>query len=223
MKIQFWCVAIMATLGILLTSCEGTLDIGNQNSEVGVIEGFVTDGFTRSRIQGADVTLMGKVSAQTQTGSNGSFRFSNLPAGEYEIQVNAPDYAPNNQSVTLHEGGYGSIDVTLSQGGTSTVGNNCFSINNQNLNFGTTFNELQISVQNLKGLQQNLTFDTANYPWLTLSPSNSQTIQPGGTSVWTVKLDRSQIQSTVNGTIPVNTASNSGNCNGFTVNISVQN
>lgn len=206
-------------LSLLLTS-SSCFDDDDQTT--GIISGFVTDAFTDERIQGADISLSGKIAEQKQTGSNGEFRFTNLPAGEYDILVTAPNYDPDNRSVTLLAGDERNVDITMSSAGANTVGNDCFSVGNLNLNFGLTLNEMQVAIKNLKGIAQTLTCDIASHPWITLSPSATQTIQPGGTIVWTFKIDRTLLQQSTTAVLSVNTGTNSGGCTGFTLNVDVQ-
>ncbi|MCB9284404.1 MAG: carboxypeptidase regulatory-like domain-containing protein [Lewinellaceae bacterium] len=209
---------LIATFG--LSSCDSV--VFNKDKATAVVTGYVTDGFTGTRIQNADITLAGRISEQTQTGSNGEFRFSNLPEGEYTIEANAPGYTPNNQTVTLLADDVRNVDLTLYQGESNTAGNGCFQVSNENLNFGLTLNEMQVVVKNLKGIAQTLTMDAASYPWISVSPSLTQSIQPAGIIVWTITVDRAQIQSDVSAALPVNAASNSGNCSGFSLFVSVQ-
>ncbi|HWF13257.1 MAG TPA: carboxypeptidase-like regulatory domain-containing protein [Candidatus Acidoferrales bacterium] len=52
-------------------------------------------------------------SRETQTDSNGHYTIPNLPPGDYEISVTAPEYSTNTLKVTLSAAGPNNANVTL--------------------------------------------------------------------------------------------------------------
>lgn len=54
-------------------------------------------------------------SGQSQTGSDGTYSFSTLAPGDYEISVSAPGFNLNTQKVTLAAGASQALAVTLTQ------------------------------------------------------------------------------------------------------------
>src|SRR5262245_35998476 len=73
-----------------------SLDVCAQSASTGALTGIVTDP-TRAVVPNAKVTLRNYGTAKTVTAvtdQGGSYRFSLLPAGEYELAVEAVGFAP---------------------------------------------------------------------------------------------------------------------------------
>ena len=70
----------------------------------GSITGLIHDPEHRP-VQGARITVRSTSSEWSQTifsNESGEFRFDNVPLGKYRVSVEAPGFAPQSQSVTLH-------------------------------------------------------------------------------------------------------------------------
>jgi len=79
----------------------GSLDVCAQTASTGALTGTVTDP-TGAVLQSAQITLRNKGTAETRiaiTDQAGSYRFSLLPPGEYELTLEAVGFAP----LTVHE------------------------------------------------------------------------------------------------------------------------
>lgn len=74
--------------------------------------GQVRDSNTTTYLVGATVTL-DELGRQTTTGSDGSYRFSNLPAGNYTVSVSSLGYGAAHQSFQIEETGTAQLDVDL--------------------------------------------------------------------------------------------------------------
>jgi len=73
---------------------------------VGGLEGTVRLSDTRAPVNGATVTvtdIRGEVVGAVTTAPDGSYRFSNLPAGDYTLIVAAVSHQPVAVSVTVHD------------------------------------------------------------------------------------------------------------------------
>ncbi len=89
----------------------------------GALEGFVSDS-SGGRIPGATITIRESASQRTRTVSThaeGSFHFSELPPGTYEVAVSQPGFTPyRHTGVTVQLGSTMHLDVALQSGGVTT-------------------------------------------------------------------------------------------------------
>jgi iron complex outermembrane receptor protein/vitamin B12 transporter len=70
-----------------------------------------------ARIPGAVVTLAGPATGETTTSSDGSYTFSNLAAGRYQVVASAPGFSPaTTEPVYIASGARVTQDVTLQVG-----------------------------------------------------------------------------------------------------------
>ena len=83
--------------GLLTWSCD------DEMPSSGSIYGMVSDAESTSPIMGAQVILSpGNITAVT--GSDGTYEFQNLDAGQYKLMVSASGYNVNNRQVTVVAG-----------------------------------------------------------------------------------------------------------------------
>ncbi len=83
-------------LVLYLLLLASSLDLCAQSASTGALTGTVTDP-TGGVLQNARIALRNTGTEETRTaitGQNGSYRFSLLPPGEYELTVEAPGFAP---------------------------------------------------------------------------------------------------------------------------------
>jgi hypothetical protein len=89
------------------------------------------------------------VSRTTQTDSDGRYRFTAVPVGEYEVTIEATGFAKHVQSgITLVLNQAATVDVTLKAGGVSEVVNvveNASILNTANTEVGTRFDSRRLS------------------------------------------------------------------------------
>ena len=84
------------SLVVCLLVVGGSLDVCAQTASTGALTGTVTDP-TGAVLQSAQITLRNKGTAETRiaiTDQAGSYRFSLLPSGEYELTLEAAGFAP---------------------------------------------------------------------------------------------------------------------------------
>ena len=86
---------------------------GTSQPVTGNISGHVTDADDAEGIQGATLTLTNYNNQQETTEWDGSFYFSALPAGAYQVRVDAPDYVSDTVEVTVTAGQTAQLDVAL--------------------------------------------------------------------------------------------------------------
>ncbi|HEV8426754.1 MAG TPA: TonB-dependent receptor [Pyrinomonadaceae bacterium] len=117
----------------------------------GTISGTVTDE-KGAVIHNASVTARNterSISRTLQTGSDGNYRFENLPVGPYEITVEATGFAKYVQSgITLILNQNAVVDVSMKTGGVTEVVNvteNAAIINTSNAEVSTQFDSRRLS------------------------------------------------------------------------------
>src|SRR5919112_5839248 len=117
----------------------------------GTISGTVTDE-KAAVITNATVTarnLERNISRNLQTGSDGNYRFENLPVGPYEVTVEANGFAKYVQSgITLILNQNAVVDVSMKPGGLQEVVNvteNAAIINTSNAEVSTQFDSRRLS------------------------------------------------------------------------------
>src|SRR6516162_1396330 len=72
----------------------------------GSVRGIVHDPGHRP-IEGAQVTIRARGSgwsAKTESNADGEFHFDAVPVGGYEVTVDAPNFAPSKQEITVTSG-----------------------------------------------------------------------------------------------------------------------
>jgi iron complex outermembrane receptor protein len=80
--------------------------------QTGSISGTVVDKETKRPLEAANVTLAG-TTLGTSSGTDGSFRLDNVPAGEYTVLVSYVGYTLHRQMIALSAGSTLRIDVAL--------------------------------------------------------------------------------------------------------------
>ena len=117
----------------------------------GTISGTVTDE-KGAVIAGATVTARNierNISRNLQTGSEGTYRFENLPVGPYEVTVEATGFAKYVQTgITLILNQNAVVDVSMKTGGVQEVVNvteNAALINTSNAEVSTQFDSRRLS------------------------------------------------------------------------------
>jgi carboxypeptidase family protein len=133
-------------LAVLLSSSVVAL-----GQTTGTISGTVTDE-KGAVIPNANVTARNierNISRNLQTGSDGNYRFENLPVGPYEVSVEATGFSKYVQSgITLILNQNAVVDVSMKPGGVQEVVNvteNAAIINTSNAEVSTQFDSRRLS------------------------------------------------------------------------------
>lgn len=138
---------LLLLLAVLLSSSVVALG----QTTAGTISGTVTDE-KGAVIPNATVTARNierNISRNLQTGSDGKYRFENMPVGPYEVSVEATGFSKYvQQGITLVLNQNAVIDVSLKAGGVQeivTVTENAAIINTSNAEVSTQFDSRRLS------------------------------------------------------------------------------
>lgn len=154
----------------------------------GGIYGTVLDKESGEPIRNAEITLNpgGKT---TVVGSNGTYEFVNLEAGMYTVNVQADGYDHNSKTANVVNGESTACDFHL----TKTIVNQDLEIAPTSLNFGTTQNQLSVTITN-RGIEETAwTLDLGICKWLSANPVSGR-IGAGKTQAIIFSVDRSLLQ-----------------------------
>lgn len=102
-------VPFILILGLLISSCSSDL---SESVDYGSIAGSVSDATTGEPVATVNVTLV-PGGASTVTGSDGSFLFKNIDAGEYTIEISKENYKSNSRTVTVKAGDPTSVHLLI--------------------------------------------------------------------------------------------------------------
>ena len=170
------CVLIMFLVLVgLLAACQPVALSGG-------VYGTVLDKDSGEPIHNAEVVLT-PGGTSTVVGSNGTYEFSRLEPGQYMVRVEAEGYEYNNKPVTVLAGENTTCDFHLSklQG---------FDITPSTLNFGTTQNQLYITITNRSAQDTPWSLDLGSNSWLSANPVTGN-IGVGKTQTIVFTVDRS--------------------------------
>lgn len=109
MRLAKWSVMVAAVVALLP---------GSLLAQAGSITGRVTGRVSGQPIEAVDVVVLvgGQASARTATDASGQFRFSNLSAGTYVVEVRRVGYQFGRvDNVVVQAGGTANVDVALSE------------------------------------------------------------------------------------------------------------
>ena len=153
----------------------------------GGIYGTVLDKTTGEPIRNAEITLSPS-SKTTVVGSNGTFEFVNIEAGQYTVGVEADGYEYNSKTVTVIAGENTACDFHLE----TVVVEQKLEITPTSLNFGTTQNQLSVTITNKGTKETAWSLNLGNNTWLSASPK-SDNIAAGKKQTIVFSVNRSLI------------------------------
>lgn len=151
----------------------------------GSIQGIVTVSGTNNPLSGVQVSIV-NTGTSTTTGSDGQFMFTNLEAKSYRLQFTKDGYNTNTRSVTVIAGESANCDTQLTPESQDAE----ISISPSTLNFGTTQDQLTVTISNNGNAATEWSLDLANNNWLSASPMSGN-IQSGKTQSIIFSVDRS--------------------------------
>ncbi len=132
---------------------------------IGSIYGTVLDKESGDPVRNAEITLT-PGSKTTVVGSNGSFEFIDLEAGQYTVAVEAAGYDRNSKKVMVYEGTCTTCDFHLAKTKISQV----LEVTPSSLDFGTTQTQMSVTISNKGDKETEWTLDLGNAKWLSASP-----------------------------------------------------
>lgn len=169
----------------------------------GGVYGKISSAETKAAISGAQVMLSpGNITAVT--GRDGSYEFAELEPGQYRLLVNASGYAENSRQVSVVSGESVICDMQL----TSEKSVSNVSLSTKSLQFGTTYNERELVINNIGNSTISWQITNITVDWLKVSPSMGSTYV-GKSSTVKVMIDRSKIMKDVNTSFNVDAAGGS--------------
>ncbi|HWK12179.1 MAG TPA: carboxypeptidase-like regulatory domain-containing protein, partial [Vicinamibacterales bacterium] len=99
------------TLGVVALGLGAVLPLGAQ-TPTGTVHGTVTHTGTHAPLASAEVSIVGtRLGAMSK--EDGSYSISGIPAGPHRVHVRLIGFAPNEQSVTVADGGSATMDFVL--------------------------------------------------------------------------------------------------------------
>ncbi len=167
------------------------------------LSGRVVDAATQAPLTGSTVTL-GTGNRATLTDASGRFNFSNLPAGDYNLQISYLGYASATQAVTVPASQPLDFSLTRTSVATKEV---LVTATRANEKTGTTYTNVGKQELESRNFGQDLPYLLENTPSLVTNSDAGAGV--GYTSMRIRGSDITRINVTVNG-IPVNDAESHG-------------
>ena len=137
----------------------------SEEDPTGSIYGKVTDNKNGEVLQGVTITLTPGGLART-TGSDGTYEFLGLEAQQYQVQAQKAGYTTNTKSVNVLAGQATSGDIHL----TPEKKDAEITITPSSLNFGTTQEEMSVTVTNNGNTETEWTLELGSNSWLSANP-----------------------------------------------------
>ncbi len=196
----FFCCLALA----LLVACTE-----EQVETTGSIYGIVNDATNGEPVPMAHVSLNPGGKA-TNTGSDGRYEFLNMEPGQYTIQISKSGYVTNTKQITVVAGQQASGDMLL----TSEQQEADIRIDPTSLNFGTTQDELVVTLTNQGNAATDWALELGENPWLSASLLSGN-IAAGKTQSIIFSVGRDKLSETKNVKISLSAFGNS-----YTISVS---
>lgn len=196
----FFCCLALA----LLVACTE-----EQVETTGSIYGIVNDATNGEPVPMAHVSLNPGGKA-TNTGSDGRYEFLNMEPGQYTIQISKSGYVTNTKQITVVAGQQASGDMLL----TSEQQEADIRIDPTSLNFGTTQDELVVTLTNQGNAATDWALELGENPWLSASLLSGN-IAAGKTQSIIFSVDRDKLSEIKNVKISLSAFGNS-----YTISVS---
>lgn len=137
----------------------------SEEDTTGSIYGKVTDNKSGEVLQGVTITLTPGGLSRT-TGSDGTYEFLDLEAQQYQVQAQKTGYVTDTKSVNVLVGQAASGDMRL----TPEKKDAEITITPSSLNFGTTQEEMSVTITNNGNTETEWTLELGNNSWLSANP-----------------------------------------------------
>lgn len=154
---------------LIILCCTFTSCSEDVVSTFGSVYGVIYDSSTASPLRSVSVNLS-PGNMTYVTGSDGQYEFTDLEAGQYKITIESEGYESNSRQITIVPGVRVVCDFHMS----AIVVNQTLKLSTNNLNFGTTQNELSVSITNEGNTETPWSLDMGNNNWLTANPSSGR-------------------------------------------------
>lgn len=137
----------------------------SEEETTGSIYGKVTDNKNGEVLQGVTITLIPSGLSRT-TGSDGTYEFLDLEAQQYQVQAQKAEYVTNTKSVNVLVGQAASGDMRL----TPEKKDAEITITPSSLNFGSTQEEMSVTITNNGNTETEWTLELGSNSWLSANP-----------------------------------------------------
>ena len=202
-KKTVWGFICCLALALLVACTEESVET------TGSIYGIVNDATNGEPVPMAHVSLNPGGKA-TNTGSDGRYEFLNMEPGQYTIQISKSGYVTNTKQITVVAGQQASGDMLL----TSEQQEADIWIDPTSLNFGTTQDELVVTLTNQGNAATDWALELGENPWLSASLLSGN-IAAGKTQSIIFSVDRDKLSETKNVKISLSAFGNS-----YTISVS---
>lgn len=137
----------------------------SEEDTTGSIYGKVTDNKNGEVLQGVTITLTPGGLSRT-TGSDGTYEFLDLEAQQYQVQAQKAGYVTDTKSVNVLVGQAASGDMRLAPEKKDAE----ITITPSSLNFGTTQEEMSVTITNNGNTETEWTLELGSNSWLSANP-----------------------------------------------------
>lgn len=186
-KLTAWFILLCCMAVSLMVACTE-----DEEETTGSIYGIVNDAYSGDPIAVARVTLnpSGK---STNTGSDGRYEFLDMEPGQYTIQISKTGYKTNSKSISVVAGKQAPGDMLLEPEAEEAD----IQIEPSTLNFGTTQDELSVTLTNRGNAITEWALNLGENPWLSASPTSGN-IAANKTQSIIFRVDRDKLSETKN-------------------------
>ena len=132
MRIRLYSLLFLSCL-LTITGCEEPVIL----ETTGTLSGKVTEAGTRTPLENALVSITGK---SFTTGADGVYTFTNLPEGDYTVEVSMPGYTSEKKQYSVKAGKETIADFTLYPEYAEVQ------VSTSSLDFGTTLDKLTFEI-----------------------------------------------------------------------------
>lgn len=186
-KLTAWFILLCCMAVSLMVACTE-----DEEETTGSIYGIVNDAYSGDPIAVARVTLnpSGK---STNTGSDGRYEFLDMEPGQYTIQISKTGYKTNSKSISVVAGKQAPGDMLLEPEAEEAD----IQIEPSTLNFGTTQDELSVTLTNRGNAITEWALNLGENRWLSASPTSGN-IAANKTQSIIFRVDRDKLSETKN-------------------------
>ena len=156
---------LIVKAGIMLLLLAVGACTSSEEETTGSIYGKVTDNKNGEVLQGVTITLIPSGLSRT-TGSDGTYEFLDLEAQQYQVQAQKAEYVTNTKSVNVLVGQAASGDMRL----TPEKKDAEITITPSSLNFGSTQEEMSVTITNNGNTETEWTLELGSNSWLSANP-----------------------------------------------------
>lgn len=160
---------LIVMTGIMFLLLAAGACTSSEEKTTGSIYGKVTNSKNGEVIQGVTITLTPGGLART-TGSDGTYEFPDLEAQQYQVQAQKTGYTTNSKSVNVLVGQAASGDIRL----TPEEKDAKITITPSSLNFGTTQEEMSVTITNNGNTETEWSLELGSNSWLSANPKAGQ-------------------------------------------------